>query len=47
MSKRKYVILLQLAHDLLQLTEKGNLFRKASPAGVGSLKNIAVRLLEA
>ena len=29
------------------LNEKGSLFRKAFPAGVGSAKNIAFRLLEA
>jgi len=29
------------------LIEKGSLFRKAFPAGVGSVKNIAFRLLEA
>jgi len=29
------------------LIEKGSLFREAFPAGVGSAKNIAFRLLEA
>jgi hypothetical protein len=38
---------LQIAHLLAQLMEKGSLFRQAFPAGVGSAKNIAFRLLEA
>jgi hypothetical protein len=29
------------------LTERSSLFRKASPAGVGSARNLALRLLEA
>jgi hypothetical protein len=42
-----FYYLLQVAHTLAQLIEKGSLFRKAFPAGVGSAKNVAFRLLEA
>jgi hypothetical protein len=42
-----FYYLLQVAHIIAQLIEKGSLFRKAFPAGVGSAKNIAFRLLEA
>jgi hypothetical protein len=42
-----FYFVLQIAHTLAQLTEYGSLFRKAFPAGVGSAKNIAFRLLEA
>ena len=42
-----FYYLLQVAHTLAQLMEKGSLFRKAFPAGVGSAKNVAFRLLEA
>ena len=42
-----FYFLLQIAHFLFQLVEKGSLFRRAFPKGVGSLKNIARRLLEA
>jgi hypothetical protein len=42
-----FYFLLQIAHLLIQLIEKGSLFRQAFPAGVGSAKNIAFRLLEA
>ena len=42
-----FYFMLQIAHTLAQLTEHGSLFRKAFPAGVGSAKNIAFRLLEA
>ena len=42
-----FYFLLQIAHLIFQLVEKGSLFRQAFPAGVGSLKNIAFRLLEA
>ena len=42
-----FYLLLQIAHLLAQLIEKGSLFRQAFPAGVGSAKNIAFRLLEA
>jgi hypothetical protein len=42
-----FYLLLQIAHMLAQLIERGSLFRRAFPAGVGSAKNIALRLLEA
>jgi hypothetical protein len=42
-----FYFLLQIAHLLAQLMEKGSLFRQAFPAGVGSAKNLAFRLLEA
>ena len=42
-----FYFLLQIAYLIFQLMEKGSLFRKAFPKGVGSLKNIAFRLLEA
>ena len=42
-----FYYLLQVAHTIAQLIEKGSLFRTAFPAGVGSAKNIAFRLLEA
>jgi hypothetical protein len=41
-----FYLLLQIAHLLAQLIERGSLFRKAFPDGVGSAKNIAFRLLE-
>ena len=42
-----FYYLLQITHLIFQLLEKGSLFHKAFPKGVGSLKNIAIRLLEA
>jgi hypothetical protein len=39
--------LLQMAHLIAQLIEKGSLLRRAFPHGLGSAKNIAFRLLEA
>lgn len=42
-----FYLLLQIAHLLAQLIERGSLFRQAFPDGVGSAKNIAYRLLEA
>ncbi len=42
-----FYFLMQIAHLIFQLAEKGSLFRKAFPTGVGSLKNIAFRFLEA
>jgi hypothetical protein len=42
-----FYLLLQIAHSLSQLIERGSLFRKAFPKGVGSARNIAFRLLEA
>jgi hypothetical protein len=46
-SAQVFYLLLQLAHTLAQLIERGSLFRQAFPAGVGSAKNLAFRLLEA
>ena len=46
-ARKVFYFLLQIAHLIFQLIEKGSLFRKAFPQGFGSLKNIAVRLLEA
>jgi hypothetical protein len=42
-----FYFLLQIAHLIFQLIEKGSLFHNAFPNGLGSLKNIAFRLLEA
>ena len=42
-----FYLLLQIAHLLAQLIQRGSLFRRAFPKGVGSAKNIAFRLLEA
>jgi hypothetical protein len=42
-----FYLLLQMAHLLAQLLEHGRLLRQAVPAGVGSAKNLAFRLLEA
>lgn len=42
-----FYLLLQIAHQLFQLVQHGSLFRRAFPAGVGSAKNLAFRLLEA
>ncbi len=46
-ASKVFYLLLQMAHTLAQLIERGSLFRRAFPAGVGSAKNIAWRLLEA
>jgi len=46
-ASKVFYFLLQMAHMIAQLTEKGSLFRRAFPDGVGSAKNIAFRLLEA
>ena len=46
-SAKAFYLLLQIAHTLAQLIERGSLFRKAFPTGVGSAKNLAFRLLEA
>ena len=46
-SAKVFYLLLQIAHLLFQLVQYGSLFRKAFPAGVGSAKNLALRLLEA
>jgi len=45
-ARKVFYYLLQIAYLIFQLIEKGSLFRKAFPQGVGSLKNIAFRLLE-
>ena len=42
-----YYLLLQIAHMLIQLLEKGSLLRNAFPKGFGSVKNLAYRILEA
>ena len=46
-ASKVFYYLLQVAHIIAQLIEHGSLFRKAFPSGVGSAKNIALRLLEA
>ena len=46
-ARKVFYLLLQIAYLLFQLFEKGSLFRTAFPKGVGSLKNISARLLEA
>ena len=42
-----FYLLLQVALTLFQLMSKSSTFKQAFPAGVGSLKNMAYRLLEA
>ena len=42
-----FYYLLQIAHMVFQLLEKGSLFSTAFPKGLGSSKNLALRLLEA
>ncbi len=42
-----YYLLLQIAHMLTQLLDKGSLLKKAFPRGFGSVKNLAFRILEA
>ena len=46
-ARRVFYFLLQIAHLIFQLMEKGSLLRLAFPNGFGSHKNIAFRLLEA
>jgi len=46
-ARKVFYLLIQIAHMIFQLIEKGSLFKKAFPKGVGSAKNIAKRLLEA
>jgi len=46
-SAKVFYLLLQLAHMLAQLLEKGSLLKAACPDGLGSGKNLAFRLLEA
>ena len=42
-----YYLLMQIAHLLMQLTERGSLLRAVFPRGLGSAQNLAWRLLEA
>jgi len=42
-----FYFLLQIAHMLAQLMDKGSLLKNAFPAGFGSAKNLSFRLLEA
>ncbi len=46
-ARKVFYLLLQIAHLIFQLIEKGSLFRKAFPKGVGSQRNLAKRILEA
>jgi hypothetical protein len=46
-SAKVFYFLLQIAHMLAQLLYNGDLLKKAFPAGFGSAKNLAFRLLEA
>ncbi len=46
-ARKVFYFLRQIAYLIFQLLEKGSLLRQAFPNGVGSLKNIAFRLLEA
>jgi len=46
-ARKVFYLLLQIAHLIFQLIEKGSLFRKAFPKGLGSQKNLAKRILEA
>jgi hypothetical protein len=46
-ASKVFYFLLQMAHLIAQLTEKGSLLCRAFPDGVGSAKNLAFRLLEA
>lgn len=46
-SGKVFYYLLQIAHLVAQLLEKGSLLKHAFPAGFGSLKNVGFRLLEA
>jgi hypothetical protein len=46
-SAKIFYYLLQIAHMIFQLLEKGSLLKKSFPKGLGSGKNLAFRLLEA
>ena len=46
-ARKVFYLLLQIAHLITQLMEKGSLLRQAFPQGWGSSKNLAFRLLEA
>lgn len=42
-----FYFLLQIAHMLAQLIDKGSLLKKVFPSGFGSVKNLSFRILEA
>lgn len=44
---KNYYLLLQIAHLVMQLLDRGRLLAKVFPRGLGSVKNLAWRLLEA
>jgi hypothetical protein len=46
-ASKVFYFLLQIAHMIFQLLERGSLLKKAFPKGFGSLKNLARRLLDA
>ncbi|MCA9506900.1 MAG: transposase family protein [Myxococcales bacterium] len=46
-ASKVFYFLLQIAHIIFQLMQKGSLFKNAFPKGFGSYKNLAFRLLEA
>ncbi len=46
-ASKGYYFLLQIAHTLTQLIEKGSLLKEVFPRGVGSSKNLAFFILEA
>jgi hypothetical protein len=46
-SAKIFHILMQIAHLLMQLLTRGSLIRRWFPRGMGSLKNVSFRLLEA
>jgi len=46
-ARKVFYLLLQIAHLIFQLIEKGSLFRKAFPKGLGSQRNLAKGILEA
>lgn len=46
-ARKVFYLLLQIAHLIFQLIEKGSLFRKVFPKGLGSQRNLAKRILEA
>jgi hypothetical protein len=46
-ASKVFYFLMQIAHLIFQLIEKGSLLKHAFPKGFGSAKNIAFRLLEA
>lgn len=46
-SSKIFHILMQIAHLLMQLITKGSLMKRWFPGGMGSVKNVSFRLLEA